>query len=95
MSTTTEDNKDRRSIYALIDEERGRQHRKFPGRTIADALPLDTKLRILVEEVGEVAQAIDRYQSVKLDPALSELRAELRAELVQVAACAVGMLEAL
>lgn len=73
-------------IYKLVDAERERQELKFPGRTIADVAPL-TKLRILVEEVGEVAEALD------LEDANTER--ELRDELVQVAACAVGWLESL
>ena len=57
---------------------------KFPA-TCADPIPDGAKLAILMEEVGEVARAINDRQS----------RDELRAELVQVAAVAVAWLEAM
>ncbi len=69
-------------IFEAISKERTRQHEKFGDQCIAGNLHSDTKLRILVEEVGEVAQAIDGH-------------GDLRSELVQVAACAVGWLESL
>lgn len=78
-------------VWSAIKAERKRQQKKFRDRSIAGPLPLDTKYRILGEEVGEVAQAIDIFESAPCDL----FREKLRAELVQVAACAVGMLEAL
>jgi len=71
-------------IWTAILKERARQEKKFPGRTIADVPPL-MKLRILVEEVGEVAEAMDTLDA-------NTVR-NLKDELIQVAAVAVGWLE--
>lgn len=76
-------------IFAAIAAERSRQERlkeagKFPF-TCADEAPSDDhNLRVLVEEVGEVARACD--------PANED---DLRSELIQVAAVAVAWLERL
>ena len=48
------------------------------------------KLRVLMEEIGEVAEAIEKLEMKKLDAACF-----LRSELTQVAAVAVAWLEAL
>jgi hypothetical protein len=75
-------------ILANVLEERARQDKKFPGHSIAaPSLTDGTRLRIIVEEVGEVAEAMDTQHA--------NTKRDLRAELVQVAACAVGWLEAL
>lgn len=64
----------------------------------------DRKLRVVMEELGEVAQAIDALECAVQKPSESEdafvrrlkkLRAELRAEITQVAACCVAWLESL
>jgi NTP pyrophosphatase (non-canonical NTP hydrolase) len=66
----------------------------------------DERLRVLVEEVGEVAKAIDTLAAGPWDPnpdpdCMSELEqalslvADLRVELVQVAAVAVAWVEGL
>lgn len=72
-----------------INAERERQLELWGDRSISGALQLDTKLRILVEEVGEVAKAIDDYQR---DPSPAHYAA-LVTELIQVGACALGFLE--
>lgn len=68
-----------------------RQKRLWPGHTCADPIPNDSKLRTLVEEVGEVAR--------ELNDAENELRpidiGKLREELVQTAAVALAWIEAL
>lgn len=75
-------------IIADVLAERARQEEKFPGDTIAAPHHSnDKRLRILVEEVGEVAEALDEKHA--------NTKRELRKELIQVAACAVGWLEAL
>lgn len=75
-------------VLCDIGDERERQEElKAAGRfphTCADDVPDSDKLVILVEEVGEVARAIQ-----------SRDRANLREELVQVAAVACAWVEAL
>jgi NTP pyrophosphatase (non-canonical NTP hydrolase) len=71
-----------RLFLAEITDERQRQDAKWgAGRT----LPNDVWYRILGEEVGEVAMALNDKEPVE----------NLRAELVQVAATAVAWLECL
>lgn len=87
-------------IITAIRAERRRQDRRFGIRSIGSkSVNLDTKLRILVEEVGEVARAIDLIDEAQQTRGphalLGTRRQNLRDELVQVAACAVGMLESL
>lgn len=68
---------------------------KHGPRTI-DHLPLHHRVSVLVEEVGEVARAVqevDFNERVCADKALAESRRDLRAELAQVAACALMWLE--
>lgn len=67
-----------RSVLNEVETERWRQEGKW-GEQNHDS-PL--YLTIMVEEVGEVAKAI-----------LEHRRQEVRAELVQVAAVAVAMIE--
>lgn len=81
----------RAAIYADIDAERARQAAKWSGPhhwgagdcSSAD-VPEPVKVAVLVEEVGEVAMAM-----------LDLERADLRRELVQVAAVAIAWVEAL
>lgn len=65
-------------IYLRVESERLRQDRKW-GDSETRPVP---KLRILVEEVGEVARAQQ-----------DEGDAELAEELIQVAAVAIAMVE--
>lgn len=75
----------RAAIFQAIAAERTRQMVKHPGHTIADdSTELYKKLAILVEEVGEVSRAM-----------LDGKPDDMRKELVEVAACAVGWLESL
>lgn len=67
-----------RVALGAVAEERRRQDRKWGP---SDHRPPPT-LAVLIEEVGEVAKA-----------QMEETDAELRAELVQVAAVAVAMIE--
>ena len=76
----------RERVFVEFCEERMRQERLVPGRTIAE-VPTLTKLRILVEEVGEVAEALDVEDA--------NTKRELRTELVQVGAVILGWLETL
>lgn len=81
----------RKRIVDDIRAERYRQDEKWGARTIAQR-PIERGLTVLTEEVGEVAQALLDCGSEgagKMD------RATIRAELVQVAAVTVAMLEAL
>lgn len=75
----------RERILRLVVAERARQDAKWgwPNAGLAGCDP-HKKLSILVEEVGEVAEALLDRQSDD----------ELRDELVQVAAVAVAWLEA-
>jgi len=81
----------RGDIYQEIDLERDRQHEKWSGLHdwgYGDASSLGvapiTKVAVLTEEVGEVARAV-----LELDDA------QLKTELIQVAAVAVAWLEAM
>lgn len=84
----------RAAIYALIDEERAYQQRKFGDKSMAGELPLDTKFRILGEEVGEVAEALDELEAAQGSRVYLAVE-HVRDELVDVAACAVAWLEVL
>ena len=76
--------RDRLYIYVAIDAERVRQDEKHGGRSIASpSVDMETAYLILAEEVGEIARNLLDGGSL----------AQLREELVQVAACAVGWLE--
>lgn len=69
-----------RAVLGAVAAERRRQDAKW-GPSAERPAPT---LRVLVEEVGEVAKAQQ-----------DETDAELRAELIQVAAVAVAMVEAI
>lgn len=79
----------RADVYALIDAERGRQAIRWAGPhgwgsgdcSSAGVAPI-VKAAVLTEESGEVARAV-----------LERDHANLRTELVQVAAVAVAWLE--
>lgn len=74
--------------YTAIEEERARAHRKHAasGQSM-EQVDVDHPLRfpILVEEVGEVAKALNEGAT----------REELRDELIQVAAMAAAWAEAI
>jgi len=71
----------RRRVYARIDAERAHQDEKWQGRTCVEEAD-ETALPVLVEEVGEVAQAMLEG-------------GDIQGELVQVAAVVVAWLERL
>lgn len=70
-------------IAEEIGQERRRQDRKWGEDSILGR-PLEVGYRVLGEEVGEVAKAINERR-----------RDDCRLELVQVAAVAIAMVEAL
>jgi hypothetical protein len=89
--------------FSLVHAERERQAKLFrTGKILFDCssptpCPL-RKLRVLFEECGEVAQAIDEIEQGSSAPSvcrthLPRLRRHLITELVQVAAVAVAWLE--
>lgn len=95
------------TMLALADfgTERLRQEEKYPGTTCAalDMTPTD-KLAILVAEVGEVSEEAKMLRWPRTIPARLgghalgrevEVRARLRAELVQVGAICTAWIEAL
>lgn len=87
-------------VFARIAAERIRQRELFhAGKLTFDcASPVtdnDRKLRVLTEELGEVAQAIDQLERCGRRAASVFAREDLQTELVQVAAVAVAWLESL
>ncbi len=79
-------------VLGLVEQERRRQIDRWGGPT-GDGVenpttPDGVRLRVLVEEVGEVAEAMGR-------PEDGNGTRDLRTELTQVAAVAVAWLEAL
>ena len=86
------------NVMARVAAERVRQNElfaegKIPFNCSSRIVDLNRKLRVLVEEVGEVAEAIDRIELSK--PNHIPARDHLRDELVQVAAVACAWLEAM
>lgn len=82
-------------IHARIAAERVRQRqyfteRKFSFRVDSPLVDDLRKLRVLIEEVGEVAEAIDSYEA---HPQSRQYRNHLIEELIQVAAVTVAWLE--
>ncbi len=83
-------------VFERIAQERVRQQEllREGKHTFTCASPIaddNRKLRVLVEEVGEVAEALDALENKKDWKRFDHLREEL----VQVAAVAVAWLEAL
>ena len=75
------------SIWDEVAAERARAHAKHGDKSMEAADWADMKrLRILIEEVGEVARAFNEWDLGHLTT--SEVRAEVRAECIQVAAMA-------
>ena len=84
---------DRIAIYNDISDERRRQHEKFGDQVEMGCMFM---LAVLTEEVGEVAQAaieLDVSLDQEHDSVRNHYLARIRAELVQVAAVAVQMIE--
>ena len=84
-------------VMARVAQERVRQNQlfaegKIPFNCASRIADRNRKLRVLVEEVGEVAEAIDQCE---LNPEALRRREHLRDELVQVAAVAVAWLESM
>jgi len=84
----------RLAVFGLVAAERGRQEAGFgnTGRDLSgQTMDPHQKLAVLVEEVGEVSQELnDATEGGR--PVWTD---HLRAELVQVAACAVAWLESM
>jgi NTP pyrophosphatase (non-canonical NTP hydrolase) len=88
----------REDAIDLIREERRKQFIKWGLRKQDDG----TWLKILTEEIGEVAQAMlnlqfPNYAGISLEPEnlQEELRLKLRKEITQVAAVACAMIQQL
>jgi hypothetical protein len=75
--------------YDAIRDERRRQDAKWDEQNHDDLFWLG----IVVEETGEVGKAC--IEHVENDVPVDQYEAELRSELVQVAACAVAWIEAI
>lgn len=87
-------------VFAKIAAERQRQRELFHAGKISfscqSVLPdPNRKLRVLMEEVGEVAQELDRLEQCRDKRAERFVLEDLEAELVQVAAVATAWLESL
>jgi len=87
-------------VFARIAAERDRQRQLLQAGKItfdcASVIPdPNRKLRVLAEEVGEVAQELDRLESCKDRRGERFVLEDLETELVQVAAVAVAWLESL
>lgn len=75
------------SVWDEVAAERARAHAKHGAKSMESAAWDDMKrLRILIEEVGEVARAFNEWDLGLASRA--ETRADVRAELIQVAAMA-------
>ena len=75
------------SIWVEVSDERTRAHAKHGDKSMEAANWDDMKcLRILVEEVGEVARGFNDWDLGQLTTA--ETMANIRGELIQVAAMA-------
>lgn len=88
------------NVFALIAQERIRQRELFhQGKITFDvASPIpdaNRKLRVLTEEIGAVAQELEKLEAARDRRALKFITEDLREELVQVAAVAVAWLESL
>lgn len=59
----------------------------FGRRHTLPSGPNDARLRVLLEEVGEVARELNEYD---INPSLEEDPTDLIKELVQVGACAIA-----
>lgn len=87
-------------VFARIADERIRQKQLFASFKItfdcASVIPdPNRKLRVLMEEVGEVAQELDRLEGLRDRRGQKFAIEDLQTELTQVAAVAVAWLESL
>lgn len=87
-------------VFARIAAERDRQRQLFAAGKItfdcASQIPdPNRKLRVLMEEVGEVAQELDKLEACRDQRGARFVLEDLEDELTQVAAVAVAWLEAL
>jgi len=87
-------------VFAAIARERVRQRELLRAGKItfdvASTIPDDNrKLRVLVEEVGEVAQEIDDLEYAKHSAVKKAVTARLKTEIIQVAAVCVAWLESM
>lgn len=86
------------SVFERIANERIRQREllmnvKHLFTCDSQCADVNRKLRVLVEEVGEVAEAIDSLEFSNPPRRVRMLQAHLQDELIQVAAVAVAWLE--
>lgn len=84
-------------IWAEVHIERMRAHAKHGANSIEQAGRTDPRwLAVIVEEVGEAAAEWNEYRrTAHSDEDGAEIRARLRAELIQVAAMAGSWADAL
>lgn len=92
------------NVWREIVAERERAHAKHGSTSMESCPPMaDRRLRVLTEEIGEVARALnDREHDMApghsqswYDDVEEHARAQPRSELVQVAAMAVAWIAAL
>jgi hypothetical protein len=87
-------------VFARIAAERARQKQLFrTGKITFDCASVipdpNRKLRVLMEEVGEVAQELDRLEQLRDRRGQKFILEDLQTELTQVAAVAVAWLESM
>jgi hypothetical protein len=68
---------------------------KIPFDCASPIVDANRKLRVLVEEVGEVAEALDLLEPAVVAVEIKKRKAHLRDELTQVAAVAIAWLESM
>jgi hypothetical protein len=86
------------AVFARVAAERSHQRKLFATGFItfdcASVIPdPNRKLRVLMEEVGEVAQELDKLEGLRDRRGERFVLEDLQEELVQVAAVAVAWLE--
>lgn len=95
-----------KSVLDLVWLERLRQMAllrdgKLTWNCATAGISHDKKLRAIMEEVGEVAQAIDDIENLRCTSSVDHHRkyraamSHLREEITQIAACSIAWLEAL
>jgi NTP pyrophosphatase (non-canonical NTP hydrolase) len=96
VTVTTYDTQATDVVLRMVAQERAEQERVWGEQSCAhDVLPPGEKLAVLVEEVGEVARALNELRVAPSFLARKIERANLRTELVQVAASATAWAESL
>lgn len=88
------------NVFARVAAERSRQKQLFAcGKISFDCASVipdpNRKLRVLIEEIGEVAQELDRLEGLRDRRGQKFVMEDLQTELTQVAAVAVAWLESL